>query len=134
MGIGLGLPALYAFFAAIATLVNLLTQEAGVRLYDGSHAIALSVLAGTGTGLVTKYVLDKHFIFRFKSRSALHEGRVFVFYTAMSVLTTLIFWGTEYAFHVIWETKVARYTGAVIGLATGYVVKYQLDRRYVFSS
>ncbi len=132
MGIGLELPARYALFAGIATLVNLLTQEAGIRVYDGDHAIAVSVLAGTGTGLVTKYLLDKHFIFRFKSRSALHEGRVFVFYTAMSVLTTLIFWGTEFAFHVVWETKLARYTGAVVGLTAGYVIKYRLDKRYVF--
>ncbi len=128
----LALSASYAFFAAIATVVNLLTQEASIRLYDDAWAIPVSVLAGTATGLVTKYLLDKRYIFRFKSQSAAHEGRVFVLYTVMSVFTTLIFWGTEFAFHVVWETKTARYTGAVIGLAIGYVIKYQLDKRYVF--
>ena len=128
----LALSASYAFFAAIATVVNLLTQEASIRLYDDARAIPISVLAGTATGLVTKYLLDKRYIFRFKSQSVAHEGRVFVLYTVMSVFTTLIFWGTEFAFHVVWETKTARYTGAVIGLAIGYVIKYQLDKRYVF--
>lgn len=128
----LALSASYAFFAAIATAVNLLTQEASIRIYDDAWAVPISVLAGTATGLVTKYLLDKRYIFRFKSQSVAHEGRVFVLYTVMSVFTTLVFWGTEFAFHVIWETKAARYTGAVIGLAIGYVIKYQLDKRYVF--
>ncbi|MEL6702576.1 MAG: GtrA family protein, partial [Pseudomonadota bacterium] len=47
--------------------------------------------------------------------------------------TTMIFWGTETAFWLIWDTDIMRELGAVIGLSIGYVVKYNLDRRFVFT-
>ena len=50
----------------------------------------------------------------------------------MGVVTTVIFWGFEFAFDAIWNSMEMRYTGGVIGLAIGYYVKYQLDKRYVF--
>ena len=49
-----------------------------------------------------------------------------------SVFTTAIFWGVEYAFHLIFGTGTMRYMGAVIGLALGFYIKYQLDKNYVF--
>lgn len=52
----------------------------------------------------------------------------------MGIITTLIFWGTEYAFHLIYDTEFMRYVGGVIGLAVGFYVKYQLDKKYVFVS
>ena len=36
------------------------------------------------------------------------------------------------AFWLIWGTDLARESGAVLGLTVGYVVKYNLDRRFVF--
>ena len=33
---------------------------------------------------------------------------------------------------MIWQTDLMRELGAVIGLAIGYVVKFQLDKRFVF--
>jgi putative flippase GtrA len=48
------------------------------------------------------------------------------------VITTLIFWGTETLFWLTWGTDLMRETGAVIGLAVGYVIKYNLDKRFVF--
>ena len=123
----------YSLFAALATLVNLATQETSVHLYAGAYDIPVSILAGTVTGLLTKYLLDKHYIFAHRSVSLSQEARVFVLYASMSVVTTLIFWATEYAFHLAFGTKAARYTGAVIGLTVGYLLKYQLDRRYVFA-
>ena len=33
---------------------------------------------------------------------------------------------------LIWGTDLMREMGAILGLAVGYVVKYNLDRRYVF--
>ena len=50
----------------------------------------------------------------------------------MGVITTLIFWGTEYAFYLIYETDLMRYIGGIVGLAIGFYVKYQLDKKYVF--
>jgi len=124
---------LYAFFAVLSIAVNIGTQMLSVALYHGRWAIPLSIAAGTATGLVSKYVLDKRWIFRHVSRDRSHEARTFVLYTAMGAVTTVVFWGTELAFHLVFHSDALRYLGGVIGLVVGYVLKYWLDRRYVFT-
>jgi len=47
-------------------------------------------------------------------------------------LTTFIFWGTEIGFDAFFENENAKYFGAVIGLSIGYIIKYFLDKKYVF--
>lgn len=54
------------------------------------------------------------------------------FAAAMGLVTTAIFWGTETAFWLLWQTDAMRELGAVLGLTVGYVVKYRLGRRFVF--
>ena len=128
----LTLPALYLLFAVLAIGVNIGTQALVVAFYDGPFHLVGSVLAGTATGLVAKYVLDKAYIFRFTTRNRAHEARTFALYTVMGVATTAVFWGTEAVFHLIWKTDAMRYLGGVIGLAIGYCTKYYLDKRFVF--
>ncbi len=122
----------YAILALIATVANIALQEISLRLYQGPHAIALSVLAGTAAGLALKYLLDKRYIFRFRATDALHDGRTFTLYVLMGVVTTAIFWGFEFAFHLLFEARALRYLGGAIGLAIGYGIKYRLDKQYVF--
>lgn len=122
----------YGIFALIATAANIGTQEFFIRIYTGVFHIPASIFLGTGAGLVVKYILDKHYIFHFQARSVAHDTQTFVLYTAMGLTTTVIFWGFEFSFNHIFETKEMRYLGAVIGLAIGYLIKYQLDKRYVF--
>lgn len=124
----------YAIFALIAMGANISAQDLTTYVYSGRYAIAIAVVLGTGTGLVVKYMLDKRFIFRFHARDVQHDGQVFILYCLTGVLTTLLFWGCEFAFHQAFETKPMRYVGAVIGLTVGYVIKYRLDRAYVFRS
>ena len=50
----------------------------------------------------------------------------------MGIFTTIIFWGTEIAFDVIFKSAGAKYIGAIIGLGIGYIIKYFLDKKYVF--
>jgi putative flippase GtrA len=123
----------YAIFAVIATGVNIGVQDLVVRTCSGTFALLLSVAAGTLAGQVCKYVLDKRYIFRFQARDLKHDTRTFMLYTAMSVITTAIFWGFEFGFHWIFQSKSMRYLGGIIGLAIGYLVKYHLDRRFVFT-
>jgi len=52
----------------------------------------------------------------------------------MGLVTTAIFWGAETASWLVWRTELARELGAILGLAVGYVVKYRLDRRFVFTA
>lgn len=123
---------IYTLLAAIATVANIFSQDMTTRLYAGPYHIALSILIGTGVGLVVKYVLDKRYIFRFTARNAAHDGQTFILYALMGVVTTAIFWGFEFGFEHLFATKEMRYLGGVIGLAIGYVTKYELDRRFVF--
>lgn len=127
----LRIAALYSLFAVFSIAVNIGTQMAVVATLQ-RWAIPASVLAGTITGLVTKYVLDKRWIFSHVSTDGLHEARTFLLYTAMGVFTTFVFWGTEYLFHLLFRGDGMRYLGGVLGLGIGYVLKYRLDRRFVF--
>jgi putative flippase GtrA len=63
-----------------------------------------------------------------------HDTQTFALYTIMGLLTTVVFWGFEWGFHWAFETKEMRYLGGVIGLAIGYLIKYHLDKRFVFKS
>lgn len=128
------LTTLYAAFAVAATVANLAAQRVVLGFGDGAGVFALAVFVGTGVGLVLKYALDKRWIFADRSSGLAAHGRKFGLYTAMGIVTTAIFWGTETAFWLAWGTDAMRELGAVLGLAVGYVVKYQLDRRYVFDA
>lgn len=126
------LAAAYASFALIATAANIGAQDLFIRAYSGDVAILASVIVGTVVGLVVKYILDKRYIFRFQARSIAHGTRTFALYSVMGVVTTMVFWGFEFGFHHVFETKEMRYLGGVIGLAIGYLAKYHLDKRFVF--
>jgi len=123
---------LYAVFAAIATAANIGCQALVIWLYAGPYAVALSILVGTAAGLPIKYVLEKRHIFSFEADNLAHDGRMFALYSFMGVFTTALFWGVEYAFHTAFGTDAMRYLGGAIGLTLGYIIKYHLDKRYVF--
>ena len=125
---------LYSLFAAFSTAINIGFQMLSIWFYKGPYAVEVSILVGTAAGLPLRYLLEKRYIFAFKSNDIAHDGKLFVLYTFMGVFTTAIFWGVEYAFHLIFGTDTMRYVGGVIGLAIGFYVKYQLDKKYVFVS
>ena len=119
-------------FAIIATVANISAQDFVVQNHSGTFDVFTSVIVGTGVGLVVKYILDKRYIFCFQARSISHDTQTFGLYTLMGLVTTLIFWGFEFGFHHIFETKEMRYLGGLIGLAIGYLIKYHLDKHFVF--
>ena len=123
---------LYSLFAVLSTAINIGSQMLSIWIYKGPLAVEISILVGTAMGLPLRYFLEKRYIFNFTSKNLVHDGKLFVFYSAMGVITTLIFWGTEYAFHLIYDTDFMRYLGGIIGLSIGFYVKYQLDKKYVF--
>ncbi|NBJ10907.1 GtrA family protein [Microvirga arsenatis] len=121
----------YGLFAVVATLANLVTQEIVIRAAPVA-ALPLSILMGTVAGFLLKYLLDKKWVFADDYSGYRDEVQKISLYGAFSILTTLIFWGFEVAFWMIWGTDFAKYSGAVIGLAIGYVAKFILDRTFVF--
>jgi putative flippase GtrA len=123
---------LYTLFAVLSTAINIGSQMLSIWIYKGPLSVEISILVGTVMGLPLRYFLEKLYIFNFTSKNLVHDGKLFVFYSAMGVITTLIFWGTEYTFHLIYDTDFMRYLGGVFGLSIGFYVKYQLDKKYVF--
>jgi putative flippase GtrA len=122
----------YTLFALVSTLFNLLFQYLSFALYNGRGSLYVAMFTGTLAGLVTKYVLDKKWIFYHTPKDRKDDAKKFVLYSFMGVFTTMIFWGTEMAFYYLLPDPNAKYIGAVIGLGIGYVIKYFLDRKYVF--
>ena len=123
---------LYSLFAVLSTAINIGSQMLSIWIYKGQLSVEISILVGTAMGLPLRYFLEKRYIFNFTSKNLVHDGTLFVFYSAMGAITTLIFWGTEFAFHLIYDTDFMRYIGGIIGLSIGFYVKYQLDKKYVF--
>src|SRR5262245_33056822 len=124
----------YTSFAIVSTLINLATQWVSFRLYKGIGERMVGIISGTATGLISKYLLDKFWIFDDPSLGLADNLHKFGLYSLTGTLTTLIFWGTEAAFALAGGRESMRYLGAVIGLSIGYVTKFHLDYRFVFRS
>jgi len=124
----------YAAFAIVATLCNLGIQRLVMAHFPDQIAFVSALIFGTGVGLVVKYLLDKKWIFSDPIQTREHETRKFTLYAITGIGTTMIFWGSETIFWLLWKTTAMREVGALIGLTIGYVVKFNLDKRYVFRS
>ena len=99
---------IYTILAVTATIANIGAQDLVTTFYQGPLPVILSVFVGTGVGLVVKYLLDKRYIFAFQSKSLSHDSQVFFLYSIMGIVTTLVFWGFEFTFHLLFETKEMR--------------------------
>ncbi|HIK24643.1 MAG: GtrA family protein [Thermosynechococcus sp. Uc] len=122
----------YTAFAIIATFLNLSSQRVILLIDNRLPYFMTAVAVGTLVGLGVKYYLDKRWIFFDHKKGVHHYSRQFSLYALMGIFTTTIFWGFETVFWLIWQNHFMREIGAIIGLAIGYVVKYHLDKRYVF--
>ena len=101
-------------------------------LYDAAYSLYVAMLVGTLVGLVVKFLLDKHYIFKAKTEHLHEDVQHFTLYSLTGVFTTAIFWLFELSFDYWFEHDNAKYLGALIGLSIGYLIKYQLDKQFVF--
>ena len=122
----------YAIFATLSTVLNMGLQFLSFYIYDGFLSLYVAMFFGTLGGLVLKYILDKKYIFFHTPKSKKDDGKKFVLYSIMGLFTTFIFWGFEMSFYYVFENANAKYFGGVLGLSIGYVVKYFLDKKFVF--
>jgi len=122
----------YTIIALSASALNLLLQAAISWLYKGPLAVEASMVLATGLVLPLKYSIERRVIFAFQPASLLHDAKLFYLYTMVSVFTVLIFWCTEYAFHLIFRDDAMRYIGGALGLAISFYSKYRLDKQFVF--
>jgi len=124
----------YSLLALLATILNLMVQYISFKFYNGEFSIYWAMILGTLAGLVSKYFMDKHYIFKQGSSNTKESSQQFFLYSLTGVFTTCLFWGTELSFNILFESDNAKYVGAVLGLGFGYYIKYQLDKKYVFKA
>jgi positive regulator of sigma E activity len=122
----------YTIVALSASALNLLLQAAISWLYKGPFAVEASMVLATGLVLPLKYSIERRVIFEFQPDSLMHDAKLFYLYTMVSVVTVLMFWCTEYAFHLLFRDEAMRYLGGALGLAISFYSKYRLDRHFVF--
>lgn len=122
----------FALFAIISSFFNMLFQYASFAVYEGFLSLYLAMFIGTSAGLTSKYILDKKWIFNYTPVSKTDDAKKFFLYSSMGIFTTIIFWITEMAFYYLSSHPDAKYFGAIIGLAIGYIIKYYLDKKFVF--
>ena len=124
---------LYALFGAMATGCNLGVQAlAHLAWAPAPGRPDLAYWCALACGTVVKYLLDKRWIFGDRSSGMAAHGRRFALYTLMGASTTVIFWGLQTSCFMIWRTQSMLMVGGALGLGIGYLVKYQLDKRFVF--
>ena len=122
----------YTFFAILSTLLNISVQFVSFHLYYGFGSLFVGMFWGTLAGLFLKYYLDKHYIFYHIHTSHVENGKTFLLYSSMGLITTALSWSIEYSFDTLWQVEYSKYIGAIIGQILGYTTKYQLDKRFVF--
>ena len=122
----------YILFAIISTTLNLVSQYIFHLLYSHQYALFFGMIIGTVTGLVTKYILDRDYVFEQEKQSKTQELKQLGLYGFFGLFTTCLFWLTEYGFDLMFESDNAKYFGAILGLSIGYTIKYFLDKKYVF--
>ena len=119
----------YIIFAIISIAINLLTQYFVLIFAD---VLYIAMFFGTFLGLITKYFLDKKFIFYYRSKNKIDDGKKFFMYSFFGIFTTLVFLGFEISFDAVFKSDLAKYVGALLGLVIGYILKYFLDKNFVF--
>jgi putative flippase GtrA len=126
------LAARYTAIALVASLANLALQRAWMAAYAGPYAVEMAAVLATGLVLPFKYLADKHFIFGFRTTSAMHDLYKLLQYTTASLFTVAIFWAVEFGAWRAFGTPAAQYLGGALGLALSFHAKYLIDRRFVF--
>lgn len=142
--------ALYFGFAALAAGVNLLVQylnEAWLapwvcdrvswppvqRYYcPEDFRVLVGAFLGVGVGYLLKFLLDKFVVFQKRDASLKQTTREFAKYFGFAVFTTVVVnVGGQFLLYKAFGVNYL--VAGALSLATGYVVKFFLDRRFVFA-
>lgn len=122
----------YIFFAFFASFINLCSQWIIFNFFFYEFTIFLAIIVGTFLGLLTKYYLDKNWIFEYTNQSYTDELNKFSLYSLTGIFTTLIFWLFEILFYYFVNVPNSHLWGGALGLCVGYSLKYSLDKKIVF--
>ena len=140
----------YMIFAIFAIFVNIIVQilskEIFISFFNSisynfieinaskfEYWFIFALGSGTLAGFVFKFIVDKFIVFEdVKNNTIEKTTKQLTLYLTFAIFTTIIFWGFELLFKVLFSGDVYL-IGGIIGLAIGYTVKFVLDRTYVFT-
>lgn len=123
---------LYISFCLLSTGVNLVFQWPFFHIFKGEWVPYAALFVGTLIALFIKYYCDKQWIFCISASNSCNNFSCFAIYAFNGGLTTTIFWGTELIFYYMFDFSGAQYVGGALGLLIGYILKFQLDKKFVF--
>ena len=93
-------------------------------MYRGFLNLCVSLFFGTLVGFILKYHLDKKYIFYVETTARKKDIENFILYACIGLCITSIFWIFEIGMDYLFKNESAKYLGVVIGLVTGYSIKY----------
>lgn len=117
---------LYILFIFIASITNFASQIIVQLLFKN---ILLTIVIGTVSGLIMKYILDSRYIFQSSTNLELKN---FFLYSFFGALLTPIWWLFEYLGYLFTSSFEWGLFWGGIGLSLSYYLKYLLDKKYVF--
>ncbi len=144
---------LYFIFAACMIFLNYIIQKANElvispficsvfggndfiqALYCSTNSINMPELIGSivavGITYVIKFFLDKYLVFKKTSIKIKETSQEFLKYFGFAILTTIENIGIQFILTNIFGAPIE--IGILIALSIGYVTKFFLDRKYVFT-
>lgn len=133
----MGKPSLYVIFSLLSIVVNIGVQSL-IFLALGRDTLVLMLAMSIGTifSFAFKYIVDKKYVFNAKKATKVKEAKRVALYSFFSIFTTLLYISVESVFHVLFADDalfgMKEEIGALIGLASGYILKYNLDKKITF--
>ncbi len=97
-------------------------------IYDGR--VLVGSLLGVGVSYIVKFFLDKFIVFEKKNTKFKQTSKEFIKYFLFAIFTTVINVGGQYLLMNVF--LIDYIIAAIIPLAIGYIIKFLLDRKYVF--
>lgn len=88
-------------------------------------------IAAVGITYIIKFFLDKYFVFKKSSLKMKETSQEFLKYFGFAILTTLENVGIQFILSNLFNTPIELSTP--IALSIGYLTKFFLDRKYVFT-
>ena len=144
---------LYFIFAACMILLNYIIQKLNElvispyicsvfggndfiqALYCSTSLVDMPELIGSivavGITYVIKFFLDKYLVFKKTSLKIKETSQEFFKYFGFAILTTIENIGIQFIFTNVFNAPLE--VGFLVALSIGYITKFFLDRKYVFT-
>jgi len=98
---------------------------------NGDMPELIGSIAAVGITYIIKFFLDKYIVFKKSSLKMKETSQEFLKYFGFAILTTIENIGIQFLFTNFFKTPIE--ISIIIALSIGYITKFFLDRKYVFT-